>query len=92
MKKTLPRPFSWKPRAGEEFANRARYHIHRLMTRKKLPISGGLKCAAPRTLTKFINGESDMTITMLENVAEELGTSLPAMFRPRPIRPEPPDA
>jgi hypothetical protein len=83
-KKTGPRPFAWRPREGEEYANRARFHVHRLMTRKKLPISGGLKCAAPRTLHKFITGRSDMTITMLENIAEELGSTLPAMFRPRP--------
>lgn len=79
-----PKPFKWKPRPGQEFANRARFHIHRLLTAREIPITQGLKCCASRTLYKFINGRSDMTITMLENVASELGTSVLGLFRPRP--------
>jgi hypothetical protein len=75
------RPTTWASVPGQNYSNRARYHLRRRLNHRKVLMKDGLECAAPKTLSNFILGKADMTINKLDQIATELGTTVHAMLR-----------
>jgi len=74
-------PITWSLVPGQEYSNRARYNIRRVMIAKGMPIKHGTESCAPKTLHNFCHGKADMTIGKLQQVAVDLNVSMATLFR-----------
>jgi hypothetical protein len=74
----------WTPREGEDFPNRARYNLRRLLWEKDRPIYKGLKCITFKSLYNFVGGVYDMRLSTLEKIANEIGVDFLEFFTPIP--------
>jgi hypothetical protein len=81
--------YQWKPVEGQDWSNRARYHVYRLMRLRNLPASDKnvIPGVSPKTLYNFLVGDSDMTITRLGLIADACGVQMRTLFDPIPDNP-----
>ena len=75
---------NWTEVPGQEYSNRARYHLRRLMHERGYPFSEGLNAYAARSMYNFVHEGADITLFKLELIAEELDVKVETMLLPIP--------
>jgi transcriptional regulator with XRE-family HTH domain len=66
---------------GQDISNRARENIYRLLDERGISVRRGLKALKFRGLYNFLSSRSDITVTRLQRVAEELGVSFEEIIK-----------
>ena len=81
--------YKWKEIEGQEWANRARYNIYRIMREKNLPASQNvIEGISSKKIYTFLSGQQDITVTKLGIIADGLHIGLTTLFKPIPENPE----
>ena len=81
--------YNWKEIEGQEWANRARYNIYRIMREQNLPASRDvIQGVSPKKIYEFLSGRQDITLGKLAFIADGLHVSMITLFQPIPDNPE----
>lgn len=68
--------YTHRPIDGQRYSNRVRANICRIMESRGMAGGNGLPRLSQSGLYKFVAGGGDMTITKLQDVAEDLEVSI----------------
>ena len=70
---------------GQDFSNRVRKNIERIMTSRGIPGGHGLPHMTAAGLYKFMSGRCDITVTRASQIADDLGVSLQELLAPTKV-------
>ena len=81
--------YNWKAVEGQDWSNRARYNIYKIMREKNIAgTSVHLDGLSHKKLFVFMSGRQDITLTKLQLLADFLDVRFYDLFNPIPANPK----